>query len=330
MSVTIPNIFTPSTIAKANEVNANFSAIKAAIDTLSVGAGIAAMSQVQRDAIASPATGTVIFNTTTNKLNVRIPTGWDVLGATSSAGALSRIGITPASATPLTGATQQFTATGYDANGVVVPVSPVWSVSAAPIAPGTPVTITVFSSPADGYIASKNTDYLIARAGAALVATAGGDAGLGNDYYDLQYQIQQAFLSFDTSVIPDTATINSVGLSGQGIGSSFGSGWAMHARAHDWGIALDTGDFVAGANLGAKTLLATRAFAGDWSTTAYNAFTSEAAFLGAVNKTGYTRLLVHIDTTASTVAPSGTAYAAANLRGPSSPAPAKLVITYTA
>lgn len=324
--LTFPHTFIPSTIAKASDVNANFNAVKVAFDALSIGSGVAVMTQAQRDALATPATGVVIFNTTTNKLNVRIPTGWDVLGTSAASGALATIGITPLSAPVQTGATQQFTATGYDANGVVIPITPVWAVNATP---GGPVTLTVFASPADGHLDSRNADYLTARAGSGLSPTVSTSGGMANDLFSGNYVIQELFLQFDTSPIPDTATINTVVFSGQGIGSSFGTGWVMQARAHDWGTTLETTDFVAGANVAAKTLLATRAFAGDWSTSAYNAFTSEVAFLAAINKTGYTRMFVHVDTIASATAPSGSGLAGANTLLSGSAAPAKLVITYT-
>lgn len=37
------------------------------------------MTEVQRDAIAAPAAGLVVYNTTTNKLNLRVAAGWEVI-----------------------------------------------------------------------------------------------------------------------------------------------------------------------------------------------------------------------------------------------------------
>ena len=37
------------------------------------------MTEVQRDAIAAPAAGLVIYNTTTNKLNLRVAAAWEVI-----------------------------------------------------------------------------------------------------------------------------------------------------------------------------------------------------------------------------------------------------------
>ena len=46
------------------------------------------MTTVQRDAIANPATGLVIYNTTNNRLQVRTSTTWNAL-TTSSTTAVS-------------------------------------------------------------------------------------------------------------------------------------------------------------------------------------------------------------------------------------------------
>lgn len=40
---------------------------------------IAAMTETQRDALASPPAGLVVYNTTTNKLNVRAAAAWEVV-----------------------------------------------------------------------------------------------------------------------------------------------------------------------------------------------------------------------------------------------------------
>jgi hypothetical protein len=37
------------------------------------------MTEVQRDAISAPAAGLVIYNTTTNKLNLRVAAAWEVI-----------------------------------------------------------------------------------------------------------------------------------------------------------------------------------------------------------------------------------------------------------
>lgn len=40
---------------------------------------IQSMTSTQRDALSSPTAGTIIYNSTTNKLNVRVAAGWEAV-----------------------------------------------------------------------------------------------------------------------------------------------------------------------------------------------------------------------------------------------------------
>lgn len=160
----------------------------------------------------------------------------------------------------------------------------------------TPVTYTLYAGLSDGY-AFAATPF-------AATAASTGDAGYiyaGQEvggYYE-------GFLQFDTSAVAGTITSATLHLYGQ---ADFGAGvdtWEV--RAHDWGTTLGTTDWVSRANLPSLTLVASKA--GAISTSSYNAFTSEAAFLAAINQAGSTRLLVNSLRHRTSVAPSGAEYA---------------------
>ena len=152
---------------------------------------------------------------------------------------------------------------------------------------GTPTTYTIFGDVSDGYLDGP--------AGAA--DGAGGSAYTNIDAYCGQNggasgTAYQAFLAFDTSSISDTATITAVTLSLWGVTDSSTTDFTIEVRSHDWGASLLTGDWLSRATIATKTLVASRSTAG-FSTSGYNIFTSEAAFLAAINKTGFTRLVVN-------------------------------------
>lgn len=190
-------------------------------------------------------------------------------------------------------------------------------------------TLTAYSSTADGYIESNSATYSTARAGGgtlnAIAAANFCNLGqrLGGDYY-----CYEAFLDFDTSSIPDDATITAVELSlcGNGDDSSV-TDFDLEARLHDWGASLTTADWVAGADLGGKTLLASKATSG-WSASAYNAFTENGSnFRDNINKTGVTRILICSSRHRAGNAPTGNEYVGF-LAAEWSSDP-KLVVTYT-
>lgn len=284
-----------------------------------------------------------------------------VITYTPVGGPLASITVTPSPSSVVTGATQQYTAVGYDSNGNIVTIpTPVWTTTNGTITSGglltsgavatgqtvtitsgsitgtaaltvtaSPVTITVYSDATDRGVYSTNAVYLTSRAGSNLVLDASETvSGIAWSFSSPDFVCQEAMIAFDTSSIPDTATITAAVLHGRGIGVTDGTAWIMEARLHDWGTTVTTADYVPGADLAAKTLLATRAVSAGWSTTAYNAFTSATGMLGAINKTGFTRMVLTMDGLRSTVAPTGTGDSC-NIVLAGGTDVVKLVITYT-
>lgn len=152
-------------------------------------------------------------------------------------------------------------------------------------------TTVVYSDAADGQIESSNAVYATARTGGTLsAAAAAGNFGHGQSEF-FGYRCYEGFLSFDTSGIADTDTVSAVELAlyGQAAGTR---NFISRARTSDWGASLTTADWVSGASLSGLTLQATYDTSVAWSTSDYNAYTSEAGFPAAVNKTGTTYLLL--------------------------------------
>lgn len=154
-------------------------------------------------------------------------------------------------------------------------------------------TFTIYASP-DGQIqSSAGFDYPTARAGSgsiivddAAVALQAGQRFLSNTYY-----VWETFLSFDTSTV--TGTVSTVTLSLYGHDDrSESAEFDVEARTHTRGATLEAGDWVAGADLSSKTLLAKFNTTPGWGAAGYNAFTSESAFLTAINQAGTTEMVI--------------------------------------
>jgi hypothetical protein len=154
---------------------------------------------------------------------------------------------------------------------------------------------TFFSSSEDGRIRSIHSVYSTARAGSSLAmdktSAGAGSQTIGQHFDATNYTCFEMFLDFDTSSIPDTDTIESVVLSVYGNANESTTDFTVEARLHDWGPTLETADWVAGADLASKTLLATFNTA-SWTIAGYNDFTSDGAFVSNINKTGVTRLVL--------------------------------------
>lgn len=157
-------------------------------------------------------------------------------------------------------------------------------------------TTTIFSDLSDGRIQSVDAVYSVARAGSGVDITFNDTSpdvlNLCGQLLSTNYFCWQLFLAFDTSVIPDTDTIDSAVLSMYGFDDLSTDDFTVEARLHNWGGTLATTDFVAGADLSSKTLLATFATSTPWAAEAYNAFTSESAFVSNIEKTGTTYIML--------------------------------------
>ncbi len=147
-----------------------------------------------------------------------------------------------------------------------------------------------------GYTHSANAVYATARSGSGLAAATTASIFAGQYLLGGNYHFYLGYLSFDTSAIPDAATVLSAQLNVFGSRALAAGGTTLQARLYDYGAALTTADFVAGANLAAQTLLATVPLASfPGSGNAAPDMVSEAAFIANINKTGDTRILFCVD-----------------------------------
>jgi fibronectin type 3 domain-containing protein len=163
--------------------------------------------------------------------------------------------------------------------------------SATPVA--APVTVTLTSVAAqDGWVleSGENTN-----AGGSIDATTTSALRAGDDNKDKQYK---AVVSFDTSSIPDGATILSATLrllrgtvSGTNPFTTHGTCWVdVQTGGLSGSTALQTGDFQATATAVQAASLSNAASNGTWSTGSLN-----AAGLAAIDKTGTTQLRVYFN-----------------------------------
>lgn len=159
---------------------------------------------------------------------------------------------------------------------------------------------TFFAEAADDWIASVSfVDWAAAQAGGESVfAVQGTSFLLAYITGDGAWAVYEAFLSFDTSSIPDTDTVSAFVLSLAGTGTAEQdeiSGATIQAREHDWGTGVTTADWVDGStpsNWTGKTLIADFDPTG-WVQTdgTYNDFTQQGA-VTVINKTGDTRMVI--------------------------------------
>lgn len=148
---------------------------------------------------------------------------------------------------------------------------------------GTPTTYTIYSDAADDYTASTPT-----AGDGAGGSPAGGDIYCGMN----TGTAYQAYLSFDTSTV--VGTITAVTLSLYGINDSSTTDFTLEARPYNWGASVAVADWRSAATFGSLTLLASTPTSG-WVTSAYNALTSQAAFLSNINQSGTTYLVLASD-----------------------------------
>jgi len=162
--------------------------------------------------------------------------------------------------------------------------------SATPVA--APVTVTLASVAAqDGWVleSGENTN-----AGGSISATSSNSSALrtGDNNQDRQYKV---IVSFDTSSIPDGATILSAtvrllrgSLTGTSPFTTHGTCWAdVQTGGFSGSTTLQTGDFQAAATVSQAASLSNAASNGTWSEGSLN-----AAGLAAISKTGTTQLRV--------------------------------------
>lgn len=120
--------------------------------------------------------------------------------------------------------------------------------------------------------------------------------GITTDVNANQYKsLSRVVLLFDTSAIPDEATINSatVELYANSKANSFSEDWAtvVVASTPASNTALATGDYLQTGSTALSGTVATSAI----TTSAYNTWTLNAAGLAAISKTGVTKLALVLD-----------------------------------
>jgi len=165
--------------------------------------------------------------------------------------------------------------------------------SATPVIPPTVVTFTSVAAH-DGYLLESGET---TNVGGSINATASTTSALrlGDDNKDKQYK---SIVSFDTSAIPDGATILSAtvrllrgSLTGTSPFSTHGTAWVDVSNGGFSGsTSLQTGDFQAAATAVQAASLSNATANGTWSEGALN-----AAGLAAVTKTGTTQLRVYFN-----------------------------------
>lgn len=165
------------------------------------------------------------------------------------------------------------------------------------------------SAQAGGIYAYSEASYAEARAGSGIPPTASPGSGniqVNQSPYDSDpetggpWVCSKGYFDFDLSTV--VGTVATAVLS-PGIDTVWGSGWTMEARIHDWGTTLTAADWVPGASLAAKTLLATLTAAAS-SPASYVAMTeSGTALRTAVSAGGILRLVLALDRERLNLAP---------------------------
>lgn len=195
-------------------------------------------------------------------------------------------------------------------------------------------TKTVYSQLGDGHIYSGDTaGYPTTSYAAALAGTGDTFAALVNGDLKIgQYDtgsgdfIYQGYTSFDTT-LPFGSTINSVTLSLYCTGDfSTSSEFTVEVYNQSWlSSGLTTADWVDPSGLVVGNRLANIATTA-LSVSAYNAFTSEAGMIAAINTSGNTEFVVTASTSRTSTAPTGLEWV--RFYDGADASPPKLVIDY--
>jgi hypothetical protein len=194
--------------------------------------------------------------------------------------------------------------------------------------PGYPETATFLATPppasntvyANGGVLTNAQDGVTGR-------TLYGALSVGQLQFVLNFYVYEAFISFDTSSIPDGATITAATLYLWGSDDQSAVDFTIEARAFDYGATIETGDFRTRAELTALTLAASRSTVG-WSLGGYNTFTSDAALLSVINKSGATRFVLNSSLHRTGATPAAYEYIVFHAGDITGQEP-KLVVTYT-
>ena len=183
--------------------------------------------------------------------------------------------------------------------------------------------LTALATANSGRVESDNATYATAVAGSGLVAnTAYYYVGQAPGYY-----LDILYLEFDTSGIGAGQIISAATFSLYGNDAGSAGPHTEIVAAYDYGVSATTADWRTAAQLTALTALASKACTTAISESAYTDFTSQAAFLAAINPVGMTRLIVFSASQASSTQPSAAERVRWNIRTATGKEP-KLVVTY--
>lgn len=166
---------------------------------------------------------------------------------------------------------------------------------------------TVFSSAAsDGFLQSSSATYSIARAGTATVAVSDTDTFLqvGQFIFGI-YVVSEAFLSFNTSVIPDTDAISSAALDLWETLDQTAANFTLRVRTltlTEGGLV--EGDFVPGADISSTGIHVASHAAGTGVVGAYNTFI-DVAMAANINKDDLTQMFMYSLEQENNSAPAG-------------------------
>lgn len=168
---------------------------------------------------------------------------------------------------------------------------------------------TFYGVTADGFIESRSASWSSVQAGASLNAQPTDPADLvGKFFQSGVYGVNQAFIGFDTSSLPDDSVVSAAVLSLYANGAFGALGWDLQAKAFNWGASLTTADWRSVSQWNALTLLGSIS-ASDIAADAYSALTSYGSnFADHINKSGTTYLMLCTDHWTG-IAPAGLSYA---------------------
>lgn len=189
-------------------------------------------------------------------------------------------------------------------------------------------TLTVYAQTADDEIAAHHSVYATAAAGANLTLRgASATAQVVGQQIAGDYYIHESFEDFDTSSIPDSATISAATLSVYPVWNPTVNAWTLYAKGYDWGTTVTTADWQTPGQLSVLDRWAYLA-SGSLVPGAYRALTSDAAFLTGINKSGVTRMVLCSVRTQSATPPTDYELISYSTADKSGTTP-KLVIEYS-
>jgi hypothetical protein len=166
-------------------------------------------------------------------------------------------------------------------------------------------TYTFYSAANDGGLRSTAVDYENCRAGLGLVEF----PAAGEDYMLVGQntaKIYEGFLRFDTNSIPDSYTITAATFATY-LEPSSHKNFSIEARTRDWGTSLEVGDWVPGEALNGLTLLAS--YPASSMNYVMTQWYTELALSSAINKSGYTKMVLCSSRTTTDQEPVGAEYA---------------------